>query len=126
MPESATTYEVAILYKKKVTHSFSFKTSDKTSAQIREEGRQQAEDDFLFAQAEREFYETYPWYRNLPIKTAEYVIVYNFERSAFRIRLTLGERALGAEMEAAKNRALKDLENIGANLSKYNYYFLIE
>ncbi|NIT03682.1 hypothetical protein GTO10_01995 [Candidatus Saccharibacteria bacterium] len=124
--ESATTYTVAVLYKQKEIYSFSFKTTDKAKEQIEEEARQQAADDFLVAEAEKDFYKTYPWYASIPIETNEYVIVYNFEKEAFRIRLTLGENALGAEVEAAKNRALGDLEAIGVDLNEYSYYFLID
>lgn len=127
LPESATTYTVIVSYKNEEIHSFSFETTTKTKEQIVEEGRQQAEDDFLFAQSEKEFYETYPWYSKLPIETDDYVIVYNFEKKAFRIRLlTLGEDALGAEIEATKNRALDSLEAIGVDLNKYDYYILTE
>lgn len=124
LPESATTYTVTISYKNKEINSFSFKTTTKTKEQVAEEGRQQAEDDFLFSEAEKEFYETYPWYPELPIETTDYVVVYNFERGAFRIRLTLSQGALGSEVGAAKSRALEDLRNIGVDLNRYAYYFL--
>ncbi|GEM_PF-3082201 len=125
-PESTTTYTVVISYKNRKIHSFSFETATKTPEEIAEGNRQQAEDDFLFAQEEKKFYETHPWYSKLPIETADYVIVYNFEKNAFRIRLTLGDGVLGAELKAAENRALQDLENIGVDLKKYDYYVVTE
>jgi len=124
-PQESATYTVTTLYRGKPIHTFSFGTSNTTLEQLTEDARTQAEDDFLFAEAEKEFYQTYPWYAHLPIETSEYVIVYNFEKEAFRIRLTLGENALGAEIEAAKNRALDSLEAIGIDLNTYKYYVVI-
>lgn len=124
--EQASVYIVSILYKNREIHSFSFTSVDKTQEQVEEEARQQAADDFLVAEAEKEFYETYPWYTSIPIETDDYVIVYNFEKESFRVRLTLGENPLGAQIEAAKTRALVSLEAIGVNLNVYDYYVLID
>ncbi len=123
--EQALVYTVSILHKNKEIHSFSFTAVDKTQEQVEEEARQQAADDFLVAEAEKEFYETYPWYTSIPIETDDYVIVYNFEKESFRVRLTLGENPLGAQIEAAKTRALDSLEAIGVDLNVYDYYVLI-
>jgi hypothetical protein len=123
-PESSTTYTVTILYKKKTIYSFTFATTAETPEELAEAGRIQAEEDFLFAEEEKEFYETYPWYVSIPIRTEDYVIVYNFEKEAFRIRLTLGDNPSGAEINAAKREALDDLEDIGANPNTQGYYFI--
>lgn len=126
LPESSTTYTVTVLYKKKAIYSFTFTTTAETPEELTEAGRVQAEEDFLFAQEEKEFYKTYPWYGSIPIRTDDYVIVYNFEKEAFRISLTLGENPLGAQIEAAKTRALDSLEAIGVDLNVYDYYVLID
>lgn len=124
--EKAATYAVSILYANQEIHSFSFTTIDKTQEQIDEELEEQAEGDELFAEAQKEWYTENPWYAQLPIVTDDYTIVYEPDTKKFRIRLTLGDNPLGAEIESAKARGLNSLEATGVDLNQYSYYYLLD
>jgi hypothetical protein len=123
--EKATTYTVSVLYANDQIHSFSFTTSDITQEQLAEDISEQVEGDKLFAEAERVWYQENPWYTEIPMVNEDYTIVYDFAEKSFRIRLTLGDNPLGAQIEAAKTKALDSLEAIGVDLNVYDYYVLI-
>ncbi len=124
--EGLTTYIISILYKNESIHTFSFQTVDISSEQFLEDIRQQAEGDALFAEDQKEWYQDNPWYAGLPIVTDGFTIVYDVEEKSFRIRITLEDDATNAEIKAAKQEALDDLEDIGADPNTQGYYFIVE
>lgn len=124
--ELNTTYAVKVLYNNKPIHTFSFKTPNITAEQLEQDLTEQTEGDDLFAAAQTDWYEENPWYSQLPIIEEDYTIVYEPDTKKFRIRLTLGENALGTQIGDAKERAVKSLETIGVDLSWYDYYFITE
>ena len=83
-----------------------------------EQAIQQTKDDKISAEAINKIHEEYPWYEKIPIETADYRIVYNFDRGAFRIRL------LKTNTPAIKQAAINHLESIGVDLKKFSYYFI--
>jgi len=122
--ELNTTYSVGVLYNKKPIYTSSFKTPSLTREGLIQDLTEQAEGDRLFADAQTDWYKNNPWYSRLPIVKDDYTIVYESDTKKFRIRLTLGDNSTGAEIEAAKNRALEDLETAGVDLDKYEHYFI--
>ena len=63
-------------------------------------------------------YEKYPWYGKIPIVTNDYTIAFNFEKNSFRVIF------LKPSTESMKRSALESINNIGANLDQYDYYFI--
>lgn len=122
--EGSTTYAISVLYKNESIHTFSFQTADISSEQLLEDIRQQAKGDAIFAEDQKEWYQDNPWYAELPIVTNGFTIVYDVEEKSFRIRITLGDDATNAEINAAKQEALDDLKDIGADPNTQGYYFI--
>jgi len=124
--EFSTRYTVSVVYKGEGLSSFSFHTLETTAEQLEQDIQEQAEGDELFAEAQVEWYENNPWYSQLPITSDDFTIVYEPDTTKFRIRLTLGSSPTGAEIGAAKNRALERLELIGISLDQYEYYVIVD
>lgn len=124
--ELNTTYSVQVLYKNKPIYTSSFKTPAITEEQLTQDLAEQTEGDDLFADAQTDWYKDNPWYPKLPIIKDDYTIVYEPNTKKFRIRITLGEGALGTQIGDAKEIAVKNLEAVGVDLDQYSYYFIEE
>ena len=69
-----------------------------------------------FNESVKTFAEKYPWYSSIPIDKEEYVIVYDFERGLFRIRIKEG---YAPNNQQTIQSALNDIKEIGADPTKY-------
>ncbi len=83
-----------------------------------EQATQTTQDDLTAADAISAVYEKYPWYGKIPIVTDDFTIAFNFEKDSFRIIF------LKPSTEDIKQSALGAIENIGADLDQYSYYFI--
>ncbi|EKE06433.1 MAG: hypothetical protein ACD_19C00014G0047 [uncultured bacterium] len=83
--ENPQNYNVTINYKDKSIYSFSFKTSIFSQDYIQKNKFQATEDDLLYGEALKAVIDKHPWYPNLPIKTQNYVVYYDFEKEKFTI-----------------------------------------
>jgi len=80
--------------------------------------QQTTEDDKAFNEALEKIHSQSPWLKQLPIKTNNYKIVYDFNKQAFRIHL------LTTSTEEIKQQALQSLKDIGVDTQTQDYYFL--
>ncbi|MFH2062268.1 MAG: hypothetical protein ABIJ43_04755 [Candidatus Beckwithbacteria bacterium] len=71
-----------------------------------------------FGQALTSLHQKYPWYSKLPIETKDYIIIYDFDKNSFRIRL------LTQISKEIKQSAIDQLNKIEVDLNKFSYYFL--
>ena len=122
----STSYTLRVLFNDDPIHTISFSTPNITEEELAQDIAEQAEGDELFAEAQTEWHKNNPWYSQLPIITGDFTIVYEPDTKKFRIRLTLGESPTGAEINAAKNKALESLEVAGVTLDQYEYYVLVD
>ncbi|MEX2053444.1 MAG: hypothetical protein WD940_00320 [Patescibacteria group bacterium] len=122
--ELDTNYSVKVLYNNEPIYTSSFKTPAITEEQLLQDLTEQTEGDELFAEAQTDWYKDNPWYSKLPIIEDDYTIVYEPDTKKFRIRITMEENTLGTQIGDAKDRAIKNLETIGVDLSQYSYYFI--
>jgi hypothetical protein len=120
---SNTTYTITITYKDEPIHTFSFTTQFFSTEELNSQVRQQAQDDLIFGEAYSEFLQKYPWYRSLPINKDNYIIVYDFDEKAFRIRLKIKPET-PTEKNEIVNQALTDLQEIGIDTKVANYEVL--
>ncbi|MGB9706482.1 MAG: Ig-like domain-containing protein [Microgenomates group bacterium] len=127
---SQTSYQIKLLYDNKDFFSWSF-DSESTPEELtsEEQAKLQAIGDISFNEAITLLYQKKPWLKKLPIVNNKYVIVYDFEDQAIRVRLiTDATSKLSQEEQVSqiKNAAFKELENIGVNLSeeKINWVFI--
>jgi|WetSurMetagenome_2_1015567.scaffolds.fasta_scaffold72888_2 hypothetical protein len=74
--------------------------------------------DYQYGQTLIQLHQQYPWYSEIPIETKDYRIVYDFTKESFRIRLLI------TSSETIKQAAIKDLQNIGVDTTKFSYYFI--
>lgn len=118
-----TVYTAQVTYKDKPIYQFSFTTNQFSSAELQKQIQEQSADDLLFAQTEKDFYTKYPWQAKLPIETSEFRIVYDWERSAFRIRI-LKPNPSPEDISRIKSVALSRLVDIGIDTAKQNQYFI--
>ena len=81
-----------------------------------EEMRQTIVGDSVFNNNVQIFYTKYPWYKKIPIETEKYFIVYDFEKTSFRIRFKGGVDVNDAEVLKS---ALEDIRKIGADPTRY-------
>lgn len=80
-----TEYTVKVFYLKKEINSFSFKTAIFNQLDIQKFGALQSKDDYDYGQALTKLVNEYPFYPNLPIRTQDYVVYYDFEQQKFAI-----------------------------------------
>lgn len=109
-----TLYVVNVNYDKKFLDIFSFKTNKYSTQELQEQGQQQAKDDVFFEQKMQEFRKQFPWYSGLPIVKDAYTVVYDFEKQAFRLRITKPNPS-ASEINQLKTDALRQLQNIGVD-----------
>lgn len=81
----------------------------------------QAENEIIFNQAWDKFNSDFPWYKNLPITTANFTIVYDFDKKAFRIHITK-TRPTDTEITSLTNEALAELKKINVDMKKHSFY----
>jgi hypothetical protein len=81
-----------------------------------EELQQTIQGDSAFNNNVQTFTAKYPWYKEIPIETDKYFIVYDFEERAFRIRVKEGIDINDPEVLKA---ALASIRNIGADPTSY-------
>ncbi len=105
-------YEASITYHDIIIHRFSFETNLYSTTEIKLQGQQQIKDDYLFNQKVNQALEKYPWYPQLPIKTSEYRIYYDFDLDLFRIRL-LAPGLNKKDLDMLIKKALTELTEIG-------------
>jgi len=108
-----TTYKIHVLYNKKEIDSFTFYTTVFSQEESKKYGTLQAENDLLFGKALTKIVNEYPFYTNLPIKTKNYVVYYDFEENKFAITLLTP-----VEGPSQRNQLIKDvldkIKQIGA------------
>lgn len=69
--------------------------------------------DYVYAQKMNEFFQDYPWYKKIPIKTNDYLIIYDFDKQQFRIRLKIDPNSSEDIKNGVIQRAVQDIRNIG-------------
>ena len=121
-----TDYKIQILHKDAVINEVMFKTALYSKKELRLQAVEQSEGDFLFNEALEETFEEMPWLQELPIKTQNHTIVYDFDKNSIRIRLLIPSSSSAAEKEAAKKTALKSLEDSKIDAETITYYILYQ
>lgn len=116
-------YTVVVQFKTLNIHSFSFTTRALAAPPQEDQIHEQSQDDNYFSLKARELLTTYPWYSKMPIVTTDYVIVYDFEKNAFRIRIIAPLNISPTALKQIQNNAIQSLRNIGVDLSTIKYFF---
>lgn len=122
--ELNTEYTLRVLYKNKPIYTHTFVTNEFTALERAEQIRQQSLDDQKFSEQQKKQEQEFPWIFKMPLKTDEYVIVYDFEREEFRIRLQVVEPTNEEIKTNLQNNALKAFESIDVDPEEWGYYFL--
>lgn len=117
-------YAGVVLFRNQPIYKFSFKTNKFSLNELKDQGFQQGKDDFIFGQKMQKLMEQYPWYEKMPIQTPSYTIVYDFEKEAFRIRITASPPLTDNQRKTIEQEALKALRDIGVNPTLQSYYVL--
>ena len=115
-----TQYKISTFFEDNLVHNFTFKTLPISEDKYEEEGKQQAAADLEYNSAYKEYLDAYPWNRELPLDTTEYHIIYDFDKSSFRIRFKNTTTDLKAQDEIVK-KAIEALKKIGVE-EPINYY----
>lgn len=108
-----TNYIVQVNYKNKEIYKFSFETNTFSQEDIQKYGPLQTQDDYDFGQTLTDIANKYPFYTNLPIKTQNYVVYYDFEQDKFAITLLIEPKDSSEEKEIIKG-AVENIKKIGA------------
>lgn len=87
-----------------------------------EELKNLVEGDLEYSKKVEIFKQKYPWYNKIPIERDSYTIVYDYDISSFRIRLKMKQTSPESQRNEAVNKALKDISDIGGDVT--NYYIL--
>ena len=122
-----TRYTVKVLYADQTLTEFIFTTrpdSDQTA--LEKIAIEQSKEDYEFSESTKKLLTEKPWYTKLPIETDEFVIVYDFDKEAFRIRLKILASSSVEQIEGLKEKALEALAKIGVNMQKTHYYVLFK
>lgn len=120
-----TTYSVSLFYLNQNLSTFSFTTLSYTTQELNNIENQQSQNDLLFGQQLSDFLKTRPWFTSLPIDSANYTIVYDFAKQAFRIRLKVAVSGNTQEQQLI-NQALNALKQIGVKDNPIPYYVLTQ
>ncbi|EKD53440.1 MAG: hypothetical protein ACD_61C00042G0003 [uncultured bacterium] len=83
----------------------------------------QAKNEIIFNAAWDKLQRDYPWYKYLPIVQKDYVIVYDFDKKSFRIRIT-NKNASESLKTNIINEAINSLVKIGVDMTKFTYYII--
>jgi Bacterial Ig-like domain len=117
-----TTYTVDVLYNNTLIKSFSFLTALTIPGQT---NQVITPNDYKTGQVIKNFVTDNPWYTSLPIDNSSYTIVYDFDKSQFRIRIKVPITS-DSQKQDLINQALSDLKNIGVTQTPIPYYVLIQ
>lgn len=115
-----TKYTVKVSYKNKDIYSLSFTTQVFSKEDIQKYGPLQSKDDYDYGQALNKVIEKYPFYPNLPIRTSDFTIYYDFDKNKFSIDL-LKDNLDKATKQDLINQALEYIRKIGAK-DPIDYY----
>jgi hypothetical protein len=85
--------------------------------------QQQTQDDIKFSDGVQSFLKDYPWYTKLPIDNSSYRIVYDLDKSSFRIRLKISSTSPKSQQDLLIARAIQDAKSKGIDIGT-NYYIL--
>lgn len=83
-----------------------------------------ASDSYDYNQAFDKLISDYPWYPSLPLETSNYRVIFDFEKNQFRIRI-FNSNVSAAEKQDILSQALKQMESIGVDNTKFKYYILL-
>jgi hypothetical protein len=86
------------------------------------QGNQVLPNDLKYGQQLNAITQQYPWYPKLPVETKDYLIVFDFDKQMFRIRIKYSP-VTSAEAKTFTQSALNDLKNIGVQ-EPIKYYIL--
>ncbi len=114
----STPYALTLTHKSQTIATHTFTSSPYNNQEFLEVAKQQTEDDYNTAQIIDGLHQQHPWYTSIPITTPDFRIIYDFDLESFRIRI------LTASTPEIKQQALKAIESIGADLNKYDHYFI--
>lgn len=117
-----TVYTITLFYKDVLLKELTFKTPRYSEEELRKQGEEQVINDLEFVEAEKNILNEFPWYNKIPIITKDFVIVYDYERRDFRIRLLVAPDSL--KLEEVKKEALDRLIKINVDPQKEGYYYL--
>lgn len=118
--QNNTKYTATVFFNGKKIYGFFFETATFSQEQISKYGALQSQNDFAFGQATKKVVEQNPWYTNLPIKTNNFVIYYDFEQQKFAISFLIPIQSADQE-KALIQEAVNDIKSIGFK-GTVNYY----
>lgn len=129
MPQ--TLYQIKVFYKGKPIFSWSFSTQPSLETKPpevtpQEQTKNQGRGDIEFDKVFSDLYEKKPWLKKLPLTSENYVIVYDFEKKAIRVRLILNANSsLSREEQISqiKNEVRNRLQKIGVDLTTEEIYY---
>lgn len=122
--QTNTQYVVTVLYKNKSIFTQKYLSSSFTIEEQAEHIREQAQEDLKFNQALENIRKEFPWYDDIPIDTAQYTIVYDFDRKEFRIRLKVPENTNSEIISNLTQKALSSMKEVNVNPEEWGYYVL--
>jgi hypothetical protein len=114
------TYSVNVSSKEKELYKFTFNTQVFSPEQIKEYGHIQSQDDFDYGEALKKVVNKYPFYPNLPIKTKNYVIYYDFDQDKFAITFLVDNLDQQTKNESI-TEAIEHIKKIGGK-EPINFY----
>lgn len=116
---TATTYHVQVSLEKTILSSFSFTTPKSPPLPDPQVLLEQGREDLQFSRYHEQLLDQYPFLAHLPIITAQYTIVYDFELKKIRVRLNTG-----VDRSQVETGITTQLTNIGVDLKKISLYYL--
>ncbi|MBN1162797.1 hypothetical protein JXA34_03605 [Patescibacteria group bacterium] len=123
--EKNTTYTVTLVYKDTPIHEFKFTTSEFGKEEYSSLVEEQLKNDIEFAEAEAETFQKWPFLTKLPIDTESYVIIYDYQKEMFRIRLKISEDSSEFDKLFALDLALAHLEGLYINPNDWGGYYVL-
>jgi hypothetical protein len=132
-----TGYIITVSYNNSQTFSWSFKTQktvsipSPTPTPFSEENsllNQQGQSDLKFAQSQKQFLETHPWYNNLPPENNQYFINYDASKNDFFVILypkKTSSLSIDNQVSQLKTNVLQALQTLGINTALYKIEWTI-
>lgn len=115
-----TPYKISVTYKNIDIYNFTFATQTFTPEEIEQYGPLQTQDDLHYGQELTKVVEKYPFYPNLPIKTSNFVVYYDFEKDQFAITF-LNDNNDQTQKQEFINQAIERIKQIGG-VEPIKYY----
>jgi len=120
-----TRYKVKLKFREKEFFVLSFTTREKptTPSEKKEE-----ENDIAFDEVFSSLYKEKPWLSALPLKSKNYVVVYDFQKKEIRARLiidSLSPLSQEEQISLIKNEVLQKLRKIGVDTEKEKINWLL-